>query len=131
VITLGDIGPGSILLVAHTFYEKRKEEIVLILSARAAESHEEVMSAVETWIALQAAAGVPGCEVYSAISDGSTPIARTKHLRILITVPRLSVRRGFRVCLRSFFATVVTAFAQISDVSANPVWPGVNCRHEF
>jgi hypothetical protein len=39
-ITVGAIGPGSILLVVHTFYEKRGEEIIRIISARAAESHE-------------------------------------------------------------------------------------------
>jgi hypothetical protein len=68
---------------------------------------------------------------HSAISEGSTPIARTTHRRILTTIPRLSVRRGFRGCLRSFLETVVMAFAQTSDVSANPVCPGVNCKHEF
>jgi hypothetical protein len=39
-ITVGAIGPGSILLVVHTFYEKYKEEVIRIISARAAESHE-------------------------------------------------------------------------------------------
>jgi len=39
-ITIGAIGPGSILLVVHTFYEKQGEEIIRIISARAAESHE-------------------------------------------------------------------------------------------
>jgi uncharacterized DUF497 family protein len=39
-ITVGAIGPGSILLVVHTFYERRKEEVIRIISARAAESHE-------------------------------------------------------------------------------------------
>ena len=39
-ITVGAIGPGSILLVVHTFYEKQGEEIIRIISARAAESHE-------------------------------------------------------------------------------------------
>jgi uncharacterized DUF497 family protein len=39
-ITVGAIGPGSILLVVHTFYESRKEEVIRIISARAAESHE-------------------------------------------------------------------------------------------
>jgi uncharacterized protein len=34
------IGPGSILLVVHTFYEEQGEEIIRIISARAAESHE-------------------------------------------------------------------------------------------
>ena len=39
-ITVGAIGPGSILLVVHTFYEKQGEEIIRVISARAAESHE-------------------------------------------------------------------------------------------
>jgi len=39
-ITVGAIGPGAILLVAHTFYEKHQEEVIRIISARAAESHE-------------------------------------------------------------------------------------------
>ena len=39
-ITVGAIGPGSILLVVHTFLEKQEEEIIRIISARAAESHE-------------------------------------------------------------------------------------------
>jgi uncharacterized DUF497 family protein len=39
-ITVGTIGSGSILLVVHTFYEKQGEEIIRIISARAAESHE-------------------------------------------------------------------------------------------
>jgi uncharacterized DUF497 family protein len=39
-ITIGAIGPGSILLVVHTFYEEQGEEIIRIISARAAESHE-------------------------------------------------------------------------------------------
>jgi uncharacterized DUF497 family protein len=39
-ITLGAIGPGSILLVVHTFYENRNEEIIRIISARAVESRE-------------------------------------------------------------------------------------------
>src|SRR5271169_5828876 len=38
-ITVGAIGPGSILLVVHTFYENN-EEVIRIISARAAESHE-------------------------------------------------------------------------------------------
>src|SRR6266699_1813743 len=32
--------PGSILLIVHTFYEKQGEEIIRVISARAAESHE-------------------------------------------------------------------------------------------
>jgi hypothetical protein len=39
-LTVGAIGAGSILLVVHTFYEKQDEEIIRIISARAAESHE-------------------------------------------------------------------------------------------
>jgi len=39
-ITVGAIGPGSILLVVHSFYEEHDEEIIRIISARAAESHE-------------------------------------------------------------------------------------------
>jgi uncharacterized DUF497 family protein len=39
-ITVGAIGPGSVLLVVHAFYEKQDEEIIRIISARAAESHE-------------------------------------------------------------------------------------------
>ncbi len=39
-ITVGAIGPGSILLVVHTFYEKQGEEVLRIISARATESHE-------------------------------------------------------------------------------------------
>jgi uncharacterized protein len=39
-ITVGAIGPGSILLVVHTFYEENDEEVIRVISARAAESHE-------------------------------------------------------------------------------------------
>ena len=39
-ITVGAIGLGSILLVAHTFYEEYDEEVIRVISARAAESHE-------------------------------------------------------------------------------------------
>jgi uncharacterized DUF497 family protein len=39
-ITAGAIGPGSILLVAQTFYENHNEEVIRIISARGAESHE-------------------------------------------------------------------------------------------
>ena len=39
-ITVGAIGPGSILLVVHTFSERRKKEVIRIISARAADSHE-------------------------------------------------------------------------------------------
>ncbi|MGA7792187.1 MAG: BrnT family toxin [Candidatus Acidiferrales bacterium] len=39
-ITVGAIGPGSILFVVHTFDEKQNEEVIRIISARAAEFHE-------------------------------------------------------------------------------------------
>ncbi len=39
-ITVGSIGMGSILLVVHTYHEKHNEEVIRIISARAAESHE-------------------------------------------------------------------------------------------
>jgi uncharacterized DUF497 family protein len=39
-ITVGAVGPGSILLVVHTYYEKYDEELIRIISARAAESYE-------------------------------------------------------------------------------------------
>jgi uncharacterized DUF497 family protein len=39
-MTVGAIGPGSVLLVVHTFEERQNEEIIRIISARAAESHE-------------------------------------------------------------------------------------------
>src|SRR6267143_4209992 len=39
-IAVGAIGPGSILLVVHTFYEEHDEEVIRVISARAAESHE-------------------------------------------------------------------------------------------
>ena len=39
-ITVGAIGPGSILLVVHTFYENHNEEGIRIISARAGGSHE-------------------------------------------------------------------------------------------
>jgi uncharacterized protein len=39
-MTVGAIGPGSILLVVHTFYEGDDEEVIRVISARAAESHE-------------------------------------------------------------------------------------------
>jgi uncharacterized DUF497 family protein len=39
-ITVGAIGPGSILLVVHTFREKQDQEVIRIISARAAESRE-------------------------------------------------------------------------------------------
>src|SRR5277367_838651 len=52
-ITVGAIGPGAILLVVHTFYESRKEEVIRIISARAAQSlerkaYEEYHKAAET-----------------------------------------------------------------------------------
>ena len=39
-IPVGAIRPGSILLVVHTFYDEHNEEVIRIVSARAAESHE-------------------------------------------------------------------------------------------
>jgi uncharacterized protein len=39
-ITVGAIGPGSILLAVHTFSESHNGEVIRIISARAAESHE-------------------------------------------------------------------------------------------
>jgi uncharacterized DUF497 family protein len=39
-ITLGAIGPGSILFVVHALREGGEEEIIRIISARAAESQE-------------------------------------------------------------------------------------------
>ena len=39
-ITVGAMGPGAILLVVHTYSERNDEEIIRIISARAAESHE-------------------------------------------------------------------------------------------
>jgi uncharacterized protein len=39
-ITVGSIGLGSILLVVHTFYEEDNEEVIRIISARAAASYE-------------------------------------------------------------------------------------------
>lgn len=39
-ITVGAIGPGSILFVVHTFYEKHDEEFIRLISARAADAHE-------------------------------------------------------------------------------------------
>src|ERR1700736_2539264 len=39
-ITVGAIGPGSILLVVHTFYEEHDEEVIRVISARAAEADE-------------------------------------------------------------------------------------------
>jgi uncharacterized protein len=40
LIIVGAIGPGSILLVVHTFHEEHDEEVFRVISARAAESHE-------------------------------------------------------------------------------------------
>ena len=39
-ITAGAIGPGSILLVVHAFYEAHNKAVIRVISARAAESHE-------------------------------------------------------------------------------------------
>lgn len=40
-ITVGAVGPGAILLVVHTCYVKQNEEVLRIISARPAESHEK------------------------------------------------------------------------------------------
>jgi uncharacterized DUF497 family protein len=39
-ITLGEISPDAVLVVVHTWFEREDEEIIRIISARAAESHE-------------------------------------------------------------------------------------------
>ncbi|MGH9644636.1 MAG: BrnT family toxin [Terriglobales bacterium] len=39
-ITVGAIGPGSILLVVHADEDRTEEQVIRIISARAAESHE-------------------------------------------------------------------------------------------
>jgi uncharacterized protein len=39
-ITVGAVDFGSILLVVHIFFESSEEEVIRIISARAAESHE-------------------------------------------------------------------------------------------
>ena len=39
-ITVGAIGQGSILLIVHAFYEEHDEEVIRVISARAAESYE-------------------------------------------------------------------------------------------
>jgi len=39
-VTVGAIGPGSILLIVHTHDEKDNEEVIRVISARAAEAHE-------------------------------------------------------------------------------------------
>ena len=39
-MTLGAIGPGAILLVVHTWLEKNGEEVIRIISARAAGARE-------------------------------------------------------------------------------------------
>jgi hypothetical protein len=39
-ITVRAIRLGSILLVVHAFYEEHNEEVIRVISARAAESHE-------------------------------------------------------------------------------------------
>src|SRR5258708_15900377 len=38
--TVGAIGPGSILLVVHTFHHEHNEEVIRVISGRAAEAHE-------------------------------------------------------------------------------------------
>ena len=52
-ITVGAIGPGLVLLVVHTSYEKRDEELIRVISARAASSrerkaYEEIHKTAET-----------------------------------------------------------------------------------
>jgi uncharacterized DUF497 family protein len=39
-ITLGAVGPGAIVLVVHTWFESNGEEVIRIISARAADSRE-------------------------------------------------------------------------------------------
>jgi uncharacterized DUF497 family protein len=39
-ITLGAIGPGAVLLVVHTCRDGEREEVIRIISARAAAAHE-------------------------------------------------------------------------------------------
>jgi uncharacterized DUF497 family protein len=39
-VTIGAIGPGAVLLVVHTWFECDGEEIIRIISARAAAAHE-------------------------------------------------------------------------------------------
>jgi uncharacterized DUF497 family protein len=39
-ITVGAVGPASILLVVHVLCEEPMEQVIRIISARAAESHE-------------------------------------------------------------------------------------------
>jgi uncharacterized DUF497 family protein len=38
--TLGAIAPGVVLFVVHTWFEQDREEVVRVISARLAESHE-------------------------------------------------------------------------------------------
>ncbi len=39
-MTLGTIGSGALLFVIHTWFEENGENVIRIISARAAESHE-------------------------------------------------------------------------------------------
>jgi uncharacterized DUF497 family protein len=39
-ITLGAIGPGAVVMVVHTWAEENGEEVVRLISARAATAHE-------------------------------------------------------------------------------------------
>jgi uncharacterized DUF497 family protein len=39
-ITLGAIGPGAVLLVVHTCRDPERDEVIRIISARAAAAHE-------------------------------------------------------------------------------------------
>src|SRR5436309_11124208 len=40
-ITIGAIGHGSVLLIVHTAFERNNEEVIRIISARAARAHEK------------------------------------------------------------------------------------------
>jgi uncharacterized DUF497 family protein len=39
-LTVGSIGPGAVILVVHTAFEKNEEEVIRIISARRADSQE-------------------------------------------------------------------------------------------
>jgi uncharacterized DUF497 family protein len=39
-ITMGAVGLGTVLVVVHTWFEQNYEEVIRIISARPAESHE-------------------------------------------------------------------------------------------
>lgn len=71
-ITIGAIGAGSVLLVVHTFGEESNEEVIRIISARAAERHER--KAYE--------------ETYERTKNETSPQSRQKKTRTL-TFPML------------------------------------------